>query len=515
MWEVIVLSAVLTYGLARHIIGHELQEIIDNWKGYRCAPHIMITANMFKPKEDPRSEFDFAADNFVFCTSEMAKWALTIALKPVLEVFYQMMAAAIQSIGFTMNLRTLASNLFHGLNRMFDVFARRFNLTIHELNKTFLLQLSAMKKANAVATAAIFAGIATMRGIYNFFQLMMIVCIAILVILVVLVIFLFFIMIPVLPMIIIIVGIIAASALGGAVGGMADTFCFDPDTKVEMSDGTHKPISEIKVGDKLAGDSTVTGTMKFKTDNTELYNIDGVKVSGSHLLYTDGKPVFVKNFAGAKSVGLYAGTHVICLNTSNHKIPVVGDTQKLVFADWEELDNVDMDGWDMHVREFLNMGSKSKIPAVHVPTDVLASESGFSGATLVPTLKEGVLFNYVPLSDIKIGMEVFDGTSFVPVVGVVQIAPTDVKSYGSIGDVAMSGANWIFDKTDNLWKRAIETNNWKAAALPVSNQYNIFTASGKIMIDKNSYCDFSDVGLMNIEKTYDFTLNSLLEKCAI
>jgi hypothetical protein len=112
-------------------------------------------------------------------------------------------------------------------------------------------------------------------------------------------------------------------------------------------------------------------------------------------------------------------------------------------------------------------------------------------------------------------MEIYDGASFVPVVGVVQIEPTEVKSYGSIGGTAMSGANWIFDKTDNLWKRAAETNNWKASALPVSNQYAIFTESGKFMIDKNIYCDFSDVGLTNIEKTYDFTLNSLLEKCAI
>jgi hypothetical protein len=332
-------------------------------------------------------------------------------------------------------------------------------------------------------------------------------------------------MIPVLPMILIIVGIIAASALGGAVGGMGEAFCFDPDTKVEMSDGTHKPISEIKVGDKLAGESSVTGTMKFKADNTELYDVDGVKVSGSHLIYADGKPVFVKNFTGAQSAGAYAGAQVICLNTSNHKIPVVGKTQKLLFADWEELDNVDMEDWDKYVRAFLNAGSKVRAaPASASPTattsvnvdgDVLTSESGFSGTTPIPTLKEGVRFNYVPLSDIEIGMEVFDGTSFVPVVGIVQIAPTEVKSYGSIGDVPLSGACWIFDKADNLWKRAAETNNWKVSALPVSNQYAIFTASGKIMIDKNIYSDFSDVGLINIEKTYEFTLNSLIEKCAI
>ena len=72
MWEVIVLSLVLTYGLARYLVSFDLQEIIDNWKKYRCDPHIMITANMFKPKEDPRSEFDFSADNFVFCTSNVA-----------------------------------------------------------------------------------------------------------------------------------------------------------------------------------------------------------------------------------------------------------------------------------------------------------------------------------------------------------------------------------------------------------------------------------------------------------
>jgi len=72
MWEVIVISLALSYGLARIIVSFKIDEIIGNWAQYRCDPPILLTANMFKPKEDPRSGADFAMDNFTFCTSELA-----------------------------------------------------------------------------------------------------------------------------------------------------------------------------------------------------------------------------------------------------------------------------------------------------------------------------------------------------------------------------------------------------------------------------------------------------------
>jgi len=331
MWFGILLTFFLAYVFARILVNVETDEIIKNWKDYRCNPHVMLFAGMFKAKEDPRSDNAFTSDNFEFCSSEIAKAALKVALKPVMDVFYQMSNAAIQSIGVTMNLRTLGANLYNGLNRMFDIFARRFNMTFHELHMTFLKQYSAIQKANGAATAAVYQGISVIRGIMNFFNLMIIVCIAILVILVIMTIFLFFLLAPAIPLIIVTIAVVAAA--GGAVGGMADSFCFSPETEVLTKNGISR-IDTIKNGTILKNGAKVVSVLKFKTDATsQFWLVNGVLVSGSHIIYADGKPTFVKDFPDATLFTGKLPEYVYCLNTNNNTILVKGLTQEILFSD--------------------------------------------------------------------------------------------------------------------------------------------------------------------------------------
>ena len=373
MWGFIILSIVLALGVARIITGFEAQSVMSQWAKYRCKPNIMAFASMFKPRDDPRSDAQFTSDNFNFCTAEIAKSVLEIALKPVLDVVLKMIESAISSIGYVMNLRSLSSNLFHGLERMFDVFGRRFNMTMHEFHKTFLKQISAMQKANAIATASVFAGLSMIKAIMNAFELMIIVCLVILVILVVLVIFLFFLLAPTIPLIIIVLAIIGATAYAGSTGGMGEAFCFHPDTLIKLEDGTSKPISEITLDTKLADGSTVFSTMKFKTEtDTELYEFDGVIVSGSHIVYMNGQAKFVKELDNAKRFVEKMPSEIYCLNTSSHRIPVVGLTKSYEFADWEELDGDEMDDWSELVYYILNNNTKR---TQKVNNDIIKSET--------------------------------------------------------------------------------------------------------------------------------------------
>ena len=496
MFVALIMSLALSYGLARVMIGHRLKEIEANWADYRCGPEVMIVANMFKPKTDPRSGAEFAYDNFNFCTSEFAKSVLTTALKPVLEVFYQMANSAIQSIGFTMNLRTLASNLYAGLNRIFDVFTRRFNLTIHELHRTFVLQMSALAKANAIANASIYAGISVIRTIMNMFKLMMIVTIAILVILIVLVIFLFFILAPVIPIIIVAISVLSATAMAGAVGGMGDTFCFDSATRIRMADGAIKRIDQVVLGDSLADGSHVTACMRFATTQaTRFYELDGVKVAGSHIVYIDGKPVMVESLASAKPV--VAPPEVYCLNTSRHIIPVLGTSGQLNFADWEELDNADMDEWEQLVQTILN-----GLPDVIVSTrSILDAESGFAPSVQLAMSDR----SRKSICDIRVGDLVEDGqASFTRVLATVVLIGSD--SMGLLNDTACSSACWI--KNGDRWIRAANSADWQAA-LPVKTMYTLITESGTFSIGGNVFRDFTEVGMDKIDQTYRFTLDHI------
>lgn len=495
MFVALIMTLALSYGLARVMVSTRLKEIQTNWAAYRCGPEVMVAASLFKPATDPRSDFDFAFDNFSFCTSELAKDVLKNALKPIMDVFYQMTNSAIQSIGFTMSLRTLASNLYSGLNRIFDVFTRRFNLTIHELHKSFELQLAAISKANAIATGTVYAGISVIRTIMNMFKLMMTVSIAILVILVVLVIFLFFILAPVIPVIMVAISVLSATSMAGSVGGMGNAFCFGGETRVVMYEGDVKRIDAVEIGDVLEDGSRVTACMKFATRGTDkFYNVDGIRVSGSHLIYIHGLPVSVAGLGIAKRVPTPA--YVYCLNTSSQRIVVDGRKREWTFADWEELGDGAQGDWEALVYTRLN----GAVPSASAPW-ILESEAGINPDVKIEV--EGIVEG-VAIADIKVGDLVKDGAVFTRVLGTVVLDGVGVAMDSSLH---CSGACWI--ETDGRWGRAGAAATWNSLGPPAKTLRMLITESGRFTIGGVSFRDFTDVGIENIDKTYGFTIEHI------
>ena len=76
----------------------------------------------------------------------------------------------------------------------------------------------------------------------------------------------------------------------GAAGGMGEggnNWCFDPNTLIQMEDGSEKKIKEMQIGDKTLG-GKVTGVVQFKPSD-EIHNYKGVIVAGSHFVKEDGK----------------------------------------------------------------------------------------------------------------------------------------------------------------------------------------------------------------------------------
>jgi hypothetical protein len=404
-----------------------------------------------------------------------------------------------------MNLRTLSSNLFHGLERIFDIFGRRFNLTIHEFHKSFIKQLTALQKANAIANASLFAGLSVIKAIMNAFELMIIVSISILLILVVLVIFLFFLLAPVIPLILTTITVIGTTAYAGKVGTMKDSFCFTGETMISLQNGLQKRIDVVDLNDILVDGSSVTSVLKFKTyPNTQMYNIDGVIVSGSHIIYQNGVACFVKDISGAEIYNDHLPDIIYCLNTTSHHIPVIGNTQSLVFADWEELDSDSMSEWSNFVYKTLNNKERE---TNNLNNDTLNSETGVSSFTLVNILLSDGKIIKKSFSELLIGDKISDVNGWTTIIGLANISNCENNVFGVFNDNLISGSTWILD-SDNIWKHAIETNNWKNV-LPVDNMNSIFTESGTFKIANTVIRDYSDIGLENISKTYNLSLSRL------
>jgi hypothetical protein len=105
--------------------------------------------------------------------------------------------------------------------------------------------------------------------------------------------------------------------------------CFLAGTLITMADETKKPIEEVELMDKVAAGGYVGGVGKFLTD--ELYDYNGVKVSGSHLVNENNKWMHVKDSKNGKPLG--NDTHVVYVLGTEHRKLLI---ENILFTDYLE-----------------------------------------------------------------------------------------------------------------------------------------------------------------------------------
>jgi hypothetical protein len=511
MWSVILLTGVMLAGVVLTVSLLRREEIAANWSKYRSDPFFLFAAPLFKPDDDPRSRIQFAVDNFNDVVGGIMNDVFLRFLQPVFKVFTIFLDGLYESLNGLYNMRALFANMFAKWNSISDIFMRRFAAVANEFRKTFIKLFHAMQKTMGVATSSIFAGISTIQSILSMFDFMMTVAIVILISLIVLVIFFFFILAPFVPLILTVVGIIAATAMGGAVGGMAETFCFAAGTAVQMRDGRTVGIEEIRIGDCTATGGVVRGVMEFAAaDAHDIYDLYGIHVSGTHIVYgcgdCDGVDDAVHVAAHPAAIRVeHRAAKLYCLITSDHKIPVLAPTtgRTVLFADWEELSDMDdLREWNRRVYEMLNGGDAAPVPPAHV----LESEAVVSGGALVATVD-----GPCAICEIRPGAHVLDASG-VPtrVVGVVQTSGDEVRAAAVVSaqsrPALISAGAWIYDGA--RWTQPAEAHV-RTGTLGGA-WYSLFTESGTFMLDGGiAMRDFTDVGSTELCKTYNWVLGAL------
>lgn len=116
---------------------------------------------------------------------------------------------------------------------------------------------------------------------------------------------------------------------GGSSGGGESGFggfCFDPNTPIQMADGSEKKIKEVQLGDQTKG-GEVTGVFQFKAAD-EIHDYKGVTVAGSHYVKEDGKFIMVQD--SPVSVKIDKIPVVYSLDTTGRRIFI----KDIEFADY-------------------------------------------------------------------------------------------------------------------------------------------------------------------------------------
>jgi len=503
MFAFIALTIGLVFALAFAKASMNSAEVSRNWSKYKSDPLYMFSAYMFKPDDDPRSRFQFAADNFIDNIMDFIHKIFAVFLQPVMNIFRLFTNSLTQSSSGLFNIRMILGKMWTAFNSMTDIFMRRFYGVFHQLRVTFIKLNESMGKTFGIATSSIYAALSTIQSMLSVFDLMINICVAILIILAVFMIFLPFLLIPFIFLILMVTQIIDRSGQGGQISGLAGVFCFTANTRVATPSGSI-PISEVKLGTVLADQQVVKGVFDFQQHAKDMYNVHGVIVSGSHIVYTkEGKACHVSDHPDAIP---YTGdvSEVYCLMTSNRRIPIVGNNGILQFADWEELDSEDdgLDSWNAIVYTLLNKKERSVSPNNHN----IHSESCFSAETRVSTV-----FGNRAIETIRPGTYVHNGFGGLSrVTGVVRIHGSEITgTYQYDSTTTLSAGAWMYK--DGIWQQPKYVN----VKLATENQiwYSLFTESGTFVVGNELVVrDFTDVGSDNIDKTYPMVINELNKK---
>jgi len=491
--------------------------VARDWESRRCEPGVVVTAGWFKPSSDLRTSAEFARDNWSFCQKQYVQSALrTAAEAPAAAVAVQ------ADIGKTLSgIVGSSADVFYGVWRFIHSVYAGFQEQMAgaaKLFRNFLLRMNdVVERLQASVLSVVYGLIALVAAFVSSVQVILIVAIIIIGILLALMVILFFLLMPISSLILTMTAVVSVMVIAVstaiAAAMVSELFtpgaCFDTGTRVEAADGTVLPIEKVAIGQILRGGGIVTATHRFETLD-RAYRHDGIAVTGDHLVHREqsDERVFVRNDGRFKpDVGLAVSREVWCLTTTNRQIPVRGDSGKsILFADWEEISDIDVSAkreWFREVWNTLNPGIPLVIPAMPIAR-ALNSDAGLSPDVEI-SVPAGMLGVHLwsatrRACDLNIGDLVLDADNKpTRIVGVTRME-------GSLNRDALvlpGGRDALV--TIGCWVQPPEGGAWSppGSAMPrdihPARWIHFYTTSGTLLLANGwKVRDASDVGLARI-----------------
>lgn len=418
----IILLIILFVAVSYTTVMKNIQPIKDNWPTQRCSPTVLPFAGLIN-KPDNMSVVDFTGQNFTFCMQNILTNITGYAIQPISYMTYsiqELFAAIAQVIQY---IRTILANVRNSMVSIAkEILGRVANIMV-PIQQIVIAFKDSMNKVQGILTAGLYTSLGayyTLKAMLGAIAQMIII---ILIVLSALVLAMWiipftwpvaismtaiFISISI-PLAIIIafmtevLHVRTVFSLPGAPSQPAGGACFDKYTLLKMKDGSMKSILSINPGDMLYGNNLVTAKMVLDSKGQEMFNLNGVIVSGSHKILYKDRWIYVSKHPERKSIPFYEPSLIYCLNTGLKRIEVNGET----YMDWDEL-------YDDEIEHILHENSKKPLD-LHTFFD-----GGFSGETKI-TMNDGSIKN---MRDVQVG-NVLDQN--IRVFGVVTVNGTTLN----------------------------------------------------------------------------------------
>ena len=464
----------------------QFQPIKDDWINQRCKPQNIPFAGLIN-KPDDKTATEYTQENFNYCLQDVLTGVTGYAVQPLtfitggLTDIYGNISNDIQSG------RTMFSAIRNNLKNITqEITGRIINITV-PIQQIVIAFRDVAAKTQGVLTAGLMTSLGTYYTLKSLLgaivELIIIILIALAIVIVALWILPFtwgiagsmtalFIAISIpLAIVVIFMSVILDIHTSGIPSVPSMKHCFDEDTLFIMDNGEEKSIKNINIGEKLQGGNEITCKIIVDSRYSKMYNLCGIIVSDSHMLYHNDKWIPVKNHPCAVLIDNYNKPFLYCFNTLFKEIRL----NQFIFSDWDELyesslTSLDIDKQEIH--KYLHCGLS--------PDTEILMDNG----------------NVTHLIDIKIGDILWNG---IKVVGLVEMNGLTIHKLFeyNLGKLRISCSKNLYYYDDAVGKILnIDTINpflpkWKTEIEKQPKLYHLLTNSSYFFIDKIKIYDYN------------------------
>ena len=459
---ILIISIVIIFLIIYYIQlnGNFIKNIRDNWKKYQCKPYILPIAGLFKPENSDKNFFTFTFENFKKCQWRQVKMFFGYFIKPIQYII------------------NIITNILKNFTNTLDIF-RIEAKNIRGMFKEIVIKI-ADKMENSYAAIQFYQ--AKMKNIMKhqiaLFQLLMYFIESLKLTmdslingpLIDLVKFLPVYGIALLVLIIICMLCIFGGLFTKMIACPICLICFSGDTLCNLENGI-KNIKDINLGDNIYKGVIVTSTFIFyiKNKKSDIYNYNGIKVSGSHIVFdTNGNITRIKDNPRSIKIN-FKEDYLYCLNTKNKLISINSNNKNYLFSDFFECPDNKLN----HYHQQLIQNKLNNTNNINFIKPYHNYEWGMGSNTLV-VLSNGTTKK---IKDINIGDVLLKGGT---VYGLVKHLGSESKMY-SYNGIILAGTVLLL--LNNKWTRVYEIPNLKIIKTNII--YHLVCDNHIIYLNKN------------------------------
>lgn len=419
----------------------DYKTVKENWQEYRCRPDVMIMADIYGHS---------SSENLEYCLKNGFDTRASQSIKPFytyLSLFVNTLMTMLANLN---SIRMTFATLIGTTTQVFREFSIRIQALMSRIQYTVYRIRFLMGRVFGIMYSVIFMGMAGIKAGQNFSNT-----------------FLF---------------------------KFLDTFCFDPDTPVEVEGKGWIPIRHATIGDILVkGGDHITATFAFAADGQSMVRLPGtILVSTNHYLLHPITKTWIqaKDHPHAVAVDDWQGgteRPLICLNTESHQFQIGAYT----FADYDETSAGDAQA----MSEVMSMLNNRPSPSQHS-----CSEMACAPETMI-RLANG---NGIPASSLSLGTWLSHGQ----VVGLVQKEVSQVCTYK--GEVFAAGTT-VWHEESLAWVRVSEVA--PVVVLSTKTPFTSFVVSPSAVLETASglvFRDYVEIHDPRLEASYAEALSASL-----